>query len=72
MKNHNIDGLEIFVKKEIDVPLTLDEEKIYNSYDDNEKKIIFDFIHDEYFKEHFSEIVNRIRNREERKKIMIK
>ena len=65
VRKNNIDGLEVFIKVRIGMPLTDEELKVYNSFDEDDKKMIFDFIDNEYFKDNFLHIVNKLTNNDD-------
>lgn len=59
---NTIDGLEVFVKVKMGVDLTDDELAIYNSYDDAEKKMVFDFINNSAFTDDLNKLTKKIQN----------
>jgi len=64
-ETNNIDGLEVFVKVENKIPLTDGELEIFNNYDEEEKRIIFDFIHNPSFAGNLANILKKIKNSNE-------
>ena len=65
---NEIDGLEVFVKVKIGMDLTDEEMQIYNSYDEDERKLIFDFINNPAFIYDLNGIIKKINNHKEYKK----
>jgi hypothetical protein len=65
---NEIDGLEVFVKIKMGISLSEEEMNIYNGYDDDEKKLIFDFINNPVLINDLDRIVEKIKNKEELKK----
>lgn len=65
---NEIDGLEVFVKVNIGMTLSEEEMLIFNRYDDDEKKLIFDFINNPAFINDLNKIIKKINNKEEYKK----
>ncbi len=59
-KDHTIDGLEVFVKIKMGIALTKDELEVYNSYDTDEKTIIFEFINNPSFIDELNHITKKI------------
>ena len=66
--NNKIDGLEIFVKVKIGDALTSEEKKIYNSYDQEEKDMIFEFINNPVFIDDLNHIIHNIKLKKEKVK----
>ena len=69
MKNdiNAIDGLEAFVKVKMGIKLSQEEIEIYNNYDDDEKKLIFDFINNPVFINDLNKITKKILNHQDNK-----
>ena len=63
-----IDGLEVFVKVKIGISLTKEEREIFDSYDEDEKKIIFDFINNPAFSDNLNRIKKKIFSKDEKSK----
>ena len=63
-----IDGLEVFVKVKIGISLTKEEREIFDNYDDEEKKIIFDFINNPAFSDNLNRIKKKIFSKDEKSK----
>ena len=59
---NTIDGLEVFVKVKMGVTLSEEELSIYNSYDEEEKKIVFDFINNPAFIDDLNKLVQKIKH----------
>ena len=74
MKNefNRLDGLEVFVKVKMNIPLTEEEKSLFNNYDRNEQEMIFDFINNNAFIDDLNRIIKKINIQEENKKTKIK
>ena len=71
-KSNTIDGLEVFVKVKMGVTLTEDEKVIFNSYDEEEKKIVFDFINNSAFTDDLNRLTQKILNHQQTNDIIQK
>lgn len=65
---NKIDGFEVFVKIKMGLPLTEEEMEIYNGYDDDEKKMIFDFINNPALDYDLEKTIKKIETKEENMK----
>jgi hypothetical protein len=74
MKNefNRLDGLEVFVKVKMNIPLTDDEKSLFNNYDSDEQEMIFDFIDNPAFIDDLNRIIKKINTQEENKKVKCK
>ncbi len=70
MKNefNRLDGLEVFVKVKMNIPLTEEEKSLFNNYDRDEQEMIFDFIDNNAFIDDLNRIIKKINTQEENKK----
>ena len=59
-KKNTIDGLEVFIKVKMGIELTDEEANIYDSYAEDEKKIIFDFINNSAFSDDLNRLTKKI------------
>ena len=74
MKNefNRLDGLEVFVKVKMGIPLTVEEDSLFNNYDRDEQEMIFDFINNSAFIDDLNRIIKKINTKEENNKTKCK
>lgn len=65
---NKIDGFEVFVKIKMGLTLTDEEMDIYNGYDDDEKKMIFDFINNPVLAYDLEKTIKKLEVKEENNK----
>lgn len=63
MNLEHSDIIEVFLKKELDIPLTKDEEKWFNEFDDDTKKTVFELLNSISYLEEIVNVVNRLKQK---------
>ena len=63
MNNKNSDIIEVFLKKDLDIPLTESEQRFFDDLDIETKTTVFELINNRSFIEELVNVVNNIKNK---------
>jgi len=62
MEREHVDIVEVFLKKDLDIPLTEVEEKQFNSMDDDARQTLFELVNNSSYIEELVRLINKINN----------
>ena len=63
MSLEHFDIIEVFLKKDLDIPLTKKEEEWFNSMDDETKKSVFELVNNFSYLEELLKVMDKIKEK---------